>query len=368
MALSYIFLLYANKIIFCSLTATTAENISVLLEKPSTSNASLEAEMYFLKKENKELQKKITYLTPRFSYENIQGNDKLIILYTGLPNRSIFEALFNLIKDEEVNYYLGWTVDKILKIDQLLMCLMKLRLNCPHLDLAQRFSVSSSTVTNVILTYLHVLYEVLFEQLNSEMPSRMKNKTCLPTSFSKFTNCRVVLDCTEIFTVIARKSMKTQRLTYSSYKHRNTFKGLIGVAPNGVITYVSDLYVGSTSDQKIVQDCGILKLLQPGDLVLADKGFLIETMLPAGVSLNIPPFLRSPQFTPEQVKCTESIARARIHVERAIRRMKCYHILNLLPTSLCSFGDVIFKTVAALTNLQYPLIKDIEDLFNVDFE
>jgi hypothetical protein len=91
--------------------------------------------------------------------------------------------------------------------------------------------------------------------------------------------------------------MAVQKQTYSAYKHHHTFKGLVGVAPNGVVTCVSDLYAGATSDKKIVQDCGVLDKMQTGDLILADKGFLIQDILPPGVNLNIPPFLRTPQFT-----------------------------------------------------------------------
>lgn len=195
------------------------------------------------------------------------------------------------------------------------------------------------------------------------IPSRKKNKTCLPSCFSTFTNCRAILDCTEIFTTASRPSMKTQKLTYSSYKHRNTLKGLVCVAPNGVITFLSDLYPGSTSDRQIVQNCGIRNQMEAGDLILADKGFLISDILPAGVSLNIPPFLQTAQFSPEQVRQTECIARARIHVERAIRRMKCYSILNLIPQSLTKHSDIVFQVAGALTNLQYPLIKEVEQFF-----
>ncbi|KAG5860807.1 hypothetical protein JTB14_030812 [Gonioctena quinquepunctata] len=78
------------------------------------------------------------------------------------------------------------------------------------------------------------------------------------------------------------------------------WKGLIGVAPNGVITYISGLYPGSTSDKKIVQHCGILDQLAAGDLILANKGFLIRDILPPGVMLNLPPFLTTAQFTPQQ--------------------------------------------------------------------
>ena len=56
--------------------------------------------------------------------------------------------------------------------------------------------------------------------------------------------------------------------------------------------------------------------MKPGDLILADKGFLLHDILPKGVSVNIPPFLTTQQFTKEQVVETTRIARARIVVIR----------------------------------------------------
>jgi hypothetical protein len=88
-----------------------------------------------------------------FCYENLQGSDKLILLYSGIPNHSAFEALYDLIKDVELNYYLGWAVWKLEKIDQPLLTLMKPRLNAPHLDVTQKFSMSQATVSNIFLTY-----------------------------------------------------------------------------------------------------------------------------------------------------------------------------------------------------------------------
>lgn len=107
----------------------------------------------------------------------------------------------------------------------------------------------------------------------------------------------------------------------------------------------------------------ILEQLSPGDLVLADKGFIIRNILPVGVALNLPSFLTMAQFTPEQVQQTECIARARIHVERAIRRMKVYKILNFIQNKLIPYAEEVFQTVGALTNLQYPLIKEVEQYY-----
>ncbi|XP_031331506.1 uncharacterized protein LOC116162110 [Photinus pyralis] len=201
------------------------------------------------------------YNARQFTYDSICNNNELVSMYTGLPNNSVFCALYNLLKDLEINYYLKWQVQIISKKDQLFMTLMKLRRNFPHLDLAVRFNVSQATVTNVVLTWVYILHQNLYE------------------------NLILILDCTEIYTEVSRKSMSTQRETYSTYKHHNTWKGLVGVAPNGVITYLSSLYPASTSDKKIVQHYGVLEQLEPGDLILADKGFLIGDILPAGLSV-----------------------------------------------------------------------------------
>ena len=72
----------------------------------------------------------------------------------------------------------------------------------------------------------------------------------------------------------------------------------------------------------------------PGDMIMADKGFLIQDVLPNCVSLSIPPFLNNGVFTESGAKATKSIARARIHVERANARLKKFKILSFVPSYL----------------------------------
>ncbi|KAF4527837.1 hypothetical protein B566_EDAN014638 [Ephemera danica] len=99
---------------------------------------------------------------------------------------------------------------------------------------------------------------------------------------------------------------------YSGYKHAYTLKVLVGCAPNGVGTFCSSAYPGSRSDKDVVDHCKVLSQMVTGDLILADKGFLIQSLLPVGVHLNIPPFLQTPQFSEAEVLEKERIARARI--------------------------------------------------------
>ena len=89
------------------------------------------------------------------------------------------------------------------------------------------------------------------------------------------------------------------------------------------------MYSGNTSDKQLTNDCGIMKLLEPGDEVMADRGFEIEENLPPDVSLNIPPFLGDQQqFSEEDEIKTRRIAKQRIHIERTIQRIKSSRILK----------------------------------------
>lgn len=86
---------------------------------------------------------------------------------------------------------------------------------------------------------------------------------------------RVIVDCTEIF-IGHPSASECQRETFSTYKHHNTAKGLIGISPSGQISFISPLYAGRCSDKKIIRHCGILDLIEEGDGMMADRGFDIS--------------------------------------------------------------------------------------------
>jgi hypothetical protein len=237
---------------------------------------------------------------------------------------------------------------------------VRLILGLLHKDLAFRFGVSSAHVSTIIVTWIQFLYhrfksiEPRFFPARKDLP-----KVCVPKCFRKYRNIRVVIDCTEIFAQQSSDFGKQGNM-YSHYKGHSTVKFLIGILPNGTVCFVSDWFEGSISDNDIVRQSGFLDKINPGDLVMADRGFLIkQDLMKKKAFLNIPPFLMGrDHFTAAEEAKTKSIAKCRIHVERAIERLKKFRIIKqTVPSSLTPILSQTVFVIAMLVNHQQPLVR-----------
>ena len=249
---------------------------------------------------------------------------------------------------------------KLKAIDQLFMYLTWLRLGFTLTHTAWLFSTPKSTVSRYIITWSNYLYLKLGSI--PIWPSKSECYTSMPQVFKDtYPSTRVIIDCTELFCQ-RPSSLTIQSSLFSHYKHHVTYKGLVGIAPSGGITFVSELYDGSISDVEIVKRCGILQkeLWSDSDSLMADRGFTIQNLLkPLGVSLNIPAFLQGrEQLTMEEVTESQTIAAVRIHVERAIQRVKKFRqIRNEIPLVLHGSINQIWTISCLLCNFMPPLIK-----------
>ena len=106
-------------------------------------------------------------------------------------------------------------------------------------------------------------------------------------------------------------------------------KVLIGIAPQGVVSFVSDTWGGRVSDKYLTDHCGILNHLLPGDVVLADRGFdIAESVGIMQAKLHIPSFTKGKdQLSALEVEDTCSISNVRIHVERVIGAVRQKYII-----------------------------------------
>lgn len=282
-------------------------------------------------------------------------NDGVLKFYTGL-NTAVFWAFINsllMTLPSLPNFQMAVH-------DQILLVLMRLRLGLMFTDLAARFRVSRTTVRTIFSTWLTIMAKYMKGNIIF-WPARDTLARIRPQSFAScHPKATCIIDCTEIF-VQRPANLKKRAQTYSNYKSHNTYKALYCIAPNGFVTYVSKLFGGQASDTFISKNSGFGEHLLPGDEVLADRGFTIEDMLPAGVKLSIPAFTRGfkDRRLPEEcVTETRRIANVRIHVERAIRRLKCFKILSsIIPATVQNVDDILI-VCAGLCNLQPLLINE----------
>lgn len=308
-----------------------------------------------------------------FRIENIKEDDKQFKFYTGLTyNQFLCLWQFLGVSAFKLNYWNSTVSDpertpgkrrgpkrSILPMNELLLTLMRLRLGLLNADLAYRFHVSAKHVSTIVLTWIQFLYKRFSDLKRPMFAKRSMIKKHLPKCFKKYKNIRCIIDCTEVH-VQQPSNFAAQGNAYSSYKGHTTFKFLVAVAPNGTIVYLSDAFQGSISDKEIVRQSGFLDYLDPGDEVMADRGFLIKDMLnERQVKLIIPPFLGNRNmFTPQEESLTKDVAKHRIHVERSIERMKKFRLLQkTIPLSLQPVFSQIVFVVGCLVNFQKPLVQ-----------
>jgi hypothetical protein len=312
--------------------------------------------------------------------DRLLTSDKKVALYTGLPSLTVFNGLFDLLKDKvgKMQYWHGKKKTvvsskakrifykspkkqgpprKLPLIDEYLLTLMKLRLGTNMEDLSDRFGIAIATSSSIFNTWIRAMSNILKDLIF--LPPRDVILSTLPDSFRE-KNCksRIIIDCTEVF-IERPRNLQTQALTWSDYKHNNTVKFLVGITPHGHIAFLSKAWGGRTPDQYIVKQSGFLELIDPGDEVMADRGFQIkEQLLLRHATLAIPPSSKGKeQMSSKDVKLTKRVANLRIHVERAINRIKWFRILkNTLPLSLVPCIDDIACVCGALCNLRPPLV------------
>lgn len=233
--------------------------------------------------------------------------------------------------------------------------------------LAYIFGVSRSTVSRVFNDTLTVMDRRLVPALVI-WPEREQLRLSMPASFRKsFKKCACIIDCFEIF--IERASdLKARAQTYSNYKSHNTIKYLIGITPQGVISFISKGWGGRTSDKHITNNCGFLNKLLPGDLILADRGFDVgDSVGLVNAQLQIPAFTKGKkQLSPLDVESTRALASQRIHVERVIgvTRQKYTMLESTIPITYLQRDDKyeltaldkIVRLSCALTNLSESVV------------
>ncbi len=254
-------------------------------------------------------------LKKTMSWDMIKGRKRLVKFYTGCPTAEIFMFIVDHVrpKHKKLQYYRGsssttTTTPKKYQIspvtqfcqrkpgkprmlsveDEILMTLMRIRLDAPVEDLAFRFGMSSAHASNTITTF------ILFLSLELEpliyWPTAEETLSYTHPHFAgNFHKCEGIGDCTEQY-IEHSKNTDAQYQTYSTYKSHNTLKKLIFCTKSGSISYISPTYAGSGSDRFITEDTNVAAKFTPGFMAMFDKGFNVQDLfLHQQVKCVLPP-------------------------------------------------------------------------------
>ena len=228
------------------------------------------------------------------------------------------------------------------------------------------FGISASTASRIFNHTINVLHKHLVPILII-WPDRELLRQTLPMTFrqSAYRKCTCIIDCFEIF--IERPSnLKARAQTYSTYKSHNTMKYLIGITPQGTVSFISDGWGGRTSDKFITEHSGFLEKIDAGDLILADRGFDVHDSIGLQQGeLKIPAFTKGKnQLESVDIEDTRRLAAVRIHVERVIGmvRQKYSILQGTIPISLLDCKeevmplDKIVTVCCALSNVCQSIV------------
>ena len=337
------------------------KNGSVCTDLTSVDIDQQNEQLHSLQRLNIQLEEKL--LNETSPVLKLRNDDERTHFYTGLPSYAVFNVLLSKLAPQICD--MGSVGSGLSVGDEFLLVLMKLSRALTNQDLAYRFGTHVTKVTKVFHRWIDLMAVTLKPLI--AWPDKGMVLSTLPASFKPhYCHATCIIDCSEVF-IERPTSLVARAQTYSNYKSHNTVKFLVAISPTGAIIYISKCWGGRVSDKHLTRNCGFLEHIQHGDLVLADRGFDISDELALiGASLAVPPFTRGKsQLSQREVELSRALSHVRIHVERAIGRMKYYKILHsTLPISLikrpheteiCTI-DKILISCAALSNLQPPLV------------
>ncbi|XP_056337352.1 uncharacterized protein si:dkey-60a16.1 [Danio aesculapii] len=242
-------------------------------------------------------------------------------------------------------------------IDEFFLFMTYLSLGLMQRDLAHRFRIHQSAVSRIINTWAKFLDMVL--RAVEIWLDKKTVKAHMPEVFQHYSDTQVILYCAELRCQIPNPY---QSDAFSTYKPQWTFKGLIGMAPHGAVTFVSSLYKGTISDREILKHSGIEAFVKPKMAIMVDEGFLVENCVSCKV--HIPSVLsKRAQLSGSEIWKMQSLARLRRHVEHLIGRVKENKIFStVIPLSLTGSVNQLYSVACHLVNYQNgSLVKNWPD-------
>ena len=181
---------------------------------------------------------------------------------------------------------------------------------------AHRFSISISTVSRIFHKWLDVMYTRVVKYIRwPDRETLSKNSSCC---LSKTLSTSLMHNW--LLWNIYREANFIQ--TYSNYRKHSIVEFVVGIILTGVICFLSLCWGGRVSDEKLTRCSGLLNLIEPGDVILADRGFHIAHDVAIQEAKRVISEANSSYLSMYEVKLSWQMAHVHIHVEWVVGVLK----------------------------------------------
>ncbi len=236
--------------------------------------------------------------------------------------------------------------------DQLLLCLVWLRIYPTHEVLGFLFGVSDSTVSRLVHRFMPILAQAGRDQMHQVDPGR-KHRRSLEQVLAEVPQLTALVDSFEQ-RVQRPADPQEQRKHYSGKKKAHTLKTQVVVQPDtGLFMDVSESVRGPTNDHTLVRESGVRGRLPSGTVLGGDLGYVGAVKEPGEMEVATPRRKPRGKERPiEDMAYNKAFAQVRVKVEHTIGRAKRYQALSQQDRHHRELATERGQAIAGLVNRQ----------------
>ncbi|XP_045764897.1 uncharacterized protein LOC123867083 isoform X2 [Maniola jurtina] len=282
---------------------------------------------------------------PYYSVHSYKNEPNGLSYYTGFETFDKLISVFNSLGDgvNNLDYVYGPPPDHLDTLEQFCMVLLWLSKHREFQDVALTYRTSTKQVANILIAWIRFM-ALQWRAIKLKIDRKAVSYYMSLDYNDKYPYNRVIIDANECLD-------KPPRLL-SAYENKNTIKLLIGMAPNGLITYLSPCSGDSDSDRQLDERSSSNDEMMDKELNVQD------IFLSHGIKVGPIPSKKYNKVIPDILTKASKIANKKVHIEGILEMLKSYKILTqpMTPIEKGVSNEIAF-VVAMLVNFRSNFIK-----------